>query len=117
MYNIVQLFSFEKTTQRALTRDYFMKLVCDRRLFKAVFSVGILSVTSLLTINLGANGAPTTKPGCVIKGNISVATGKKLYHIPGMRNYDATIIDLAKGERWFCTEAEAQSNGWIKASR
>ena len=94
-----------------------MKLVGDRRLLKTAVSVGVVAVTLLLTIELSANGAPTTTLGCIVKGNISVATSKKLYHLPGMRNYDATIIDLAKGERWFCSEAEAQANGWIKASR
>ena len=98
-----------------------MKLVCDHRLIKTVISVGILAVTSLLTMELGVSRPSSISsialPGCSIKGNISVATGRKLYHLPGMRNYAATIIDLAKGERWFCTEAEAKSNGWIKAQR
>ena len=94
-----------------------MKVVGDRRLLKTAVSVGVVAVTLLLTMELSANGAPTAIPGCVIKGNISVATSKKLYHLPGMRNYNATIIDPKKGERWFCTEAEAQANGWIKASR
>lgn len=98
-----------------------MHPVRDRRLLKTAISVGILAVTSFWTMELVASGAPVitsvAKPGCVIKGNISVATGKKLYHLPGMRNYEATIIDLTKGERWFCSEAEAQSNGWVKAQR
>lgn len=99
-----------------------MKPVRDRGLLNTIVSVGILAVTSLLTINLGATSATqktlvASNSECNIKGNISVATGKKLYHLPGMRNYKATIIDLAKGERWFCTEAEAQANGWIKAQR
>ena len=97
-----------------------MKPVRDRRLLKAIIGSGILAIISILTMGLGASSAPTnisSKPGCVIKGNISSATGKKLYHLPGMRNYEATIIDTAKGERWFCTEAEAKSNGWIKASK
>ncbi len=98
-----------------------MKPVRDRKLLDTVVSVGILATTSILTMNLGAISAPTitsvATPRCNIKGNISVATGKKLYHLPGMRNYKATIIDLAKGERWFCSEAEAKSNGWIKAQR
>ena len=75
-----------------------MKLICDRKLLNTVVSVGILTVTALLTIELSANDAATTS-GCVVKGNISVATGRKLYHLPGMRNYAATIIDLAKGDR------------------
>lgn len=98
-----------------------MKAVRDRKLLNTVISVGILAVTSLLTMNLGASSAPVitsvVTPGCNIKGNISVATGKKLYHVPGMRNYEATIIDLTKGERWFCSEAEAIANGWVKAQR
>ncbi len=98
-----------------------MQPVRDRRLLKTVISGGILAVISLLTMELGASSAPVitsvAKPGCVIKGNISVATGKKLYHLPGMRNYEATIIDPTKGERWFCSEAEAIANGWIKAQR
>lgn len=50
----------------------------------------------------------------VIKGNIS-SSGEKIYHVPGQRYYDVTVIDEAKGERWFCTEAEAVAAGWRKA--
>jgi endonuclease YncB( thermonuclease family) len=55
----------------------------------------------------------TTAGQCVIKGNIS--KGERIYHVPGGRYYDATVIDAAKGERWFCTEAEAVAAGWRKA--
>jgi len=58
-----------------------------------------------------------TMPGCVIKGNISVDTRDKLYHIPGMEDYDRTIISPAKGERWFCSESEALAAGWQRAPR
>lgn len=54
------------------------------------------------------------KEGCLIKGNIS-SSGEKIYHLPGQRYYDKTVIDEAKGERWFCTEEEAQKAGWRKA--
>lgn len=59
--------------------------------------------------------APAPQPtatNCKIKGNISYTTGEKIYHIPGQRFYDITKIDTAKGERWFCTEAEAIKAGW-----
>lgn len=50
-------------------------------------------------------------PGqCLIKGNISESG--RIYHVPGSRNYDTTRIDEMKGERWFCTEAEARAAGW-----
>ena len=50
--------------------------------------------------------------GCNIKGNISVRTGERIYHVPGGKFYDATRISLANGERWFCSEEEARAAGW-----
>lgn len=49
--------------------------------------------------------------GCNIKGNIS-RDGDRIYHAPGMRSYGATRIHESKGERWFCSESEAQAAGW-----
>ena len=65
--------------------------------------------------------APQPPPGadagkCVIKGNIS-SSGEKIYHVPGGRSYDDTIITESKGESWFCTEQEAVDAGWRKAKR
>ncbi len=55
-------------------------------------------------------------PGdCQIKGNIS--SGGQIYHRPGQEHYAATRIDTAKGERWFCSEAEARAAGWRAARR
>ena len=54
-------------------------------------------------------------PGsCQIKGNIS-AKGERIYHVPGQRSYNQTKISPAKGERWFCSEAQAQAAGWRRA--
>jgi endonuclease YncB( thermonuclease family) len=47
---------------------------------------------------------------CAIKGNVSSAG--KIYHVPGSKSYAKTKIDEASGERWFCTEAEAEAAGW-----
>lgn len=55
--------------------------------------------------------------GCTVKGNISFDDGLKLYHVPGMRDYEITIISEAKGERWFCSEADAIANGWVRAPK
>ena len=51
---------------------------------------------------------------CTIKGNIA-SDGEKIYHVPGQRYYAATKIDVAKGERWFCSTAEARRAGWRAA--
>ena len=48
----------------------------------------------------------------VIKGNISIRTGEKIYHVPGGEFYDETAIDTVKGERFFCTQGEAVAAGW-----
>lgn len=58
-----------------------------------------------------------TKPGCKIKGNISINTGRKVYHVPGAEDYESTVINPSSGERWFCTESEAIANGWQKSPR
>jgi hypothetical protein len=53
--------------------------------------------------------------GCNIKGNISVTSGERIYHMPSQDYYDETRIDFSKGERWFCSEGEARSAGWRKS--
>jgi hypothetical protein len=52
---------------------------------------------------------------CVIKGNVSYDTGEQIYHLPGQKYYDSTVIDPRYGERWFCTEEDAINNGWRKS--
>jgi hypothetical protein len=51
---------------------------------------------------------------CAIKGNIS-SSGERIYHVPGQRYYDKTLINGLQGGRWFCTEQEAIAAGWRKA--
>lgn len=48
---------------------------------------------------------------CKIKGNIS-GKGERIYHVPGSRHYDRTVLNEADGERWFCSESEAIAAGW-----
>jgi endonuclease YncB( thermonuclease family) len=62
------------------------------------------------------HGAPQAVPGdCAIKGNIS--GNGRIYHRPGQENYDATQINPARGEQWFCTPAEAEAAGFRAARR
>lgn len=48
--------------------------------------------------------------GCPIKGNIS--SSGRIYHTPWSRWYARTRINQGRGERWFCSEAEAIAAGW-----
>lgn len=54
-------------------------------------------------------------PSCKIKGNVSINTGERIYHVPGQEFYSITEISSRYGERWFCSEAEAQQAGWRRA--
>ena len=51
---------------------------------------------------------------CTIKRNIG-KSGTRIYHVPGGRFYDRTRTNALKGERWFCTEAEARAAGWRRS--
>jgi hypothetical protein len=62
-------------------------------------------------------GCTYHKAGCDIKGNVSFNTGEKIYHVPGSEFYAATVINPDYGERWFCTQADAITNGWRKSSK
>jgi endonuclease YncB( thermonuclease family) len=60
-------------------------------------------------------GAEQAAPkGCAIKGNVT-AHGH-IYHMPWSPWYGKVKVDEAKGERWFCSEAEALAAGWRPAA-
>lgn len=63
----------------------------------------------------GANPSSPVRSSCRIKGNIS-GSGH-IYHVPGSEYYEQTRINTSKGERWFCSEAEARAAGWRRAHR
>lgn len=53
--------------------------------------------------------------GCPIKGNNNGR--ERIYHLPWDQSYDATRISPHKGERWFCSEEQAEAAGWRRAKR
>jgi endonuclease YncB( thermonuclease family) len=58
----------------------------------------------------------STSGSCRIKGNIA-SDGERIYHVPGQEYYAKTRISKGKGERWFCSEADARAAGWRAAQR
>jgi hypothetical protein len=87
----------------------------------------LVVVTTLISAPSGTALAAKKKPAmmprssssstaaCNIKGNISTKGDEKIYHLPTCASYTQTIIDEASGERWFCSEKQAQDAGWRKA--
>lgn len=65
--------------------------------------------------NIGIFGSICTQdinivnPKCNIKGN------NNLYHYPGCGQYNNTIVQLYLGDRWFCSNTEAEKAGYTKA--
>lgn len=76
----------------------------------------VLPVANKVTNNYYDNLKESPYPDRLIKGNIN-SKGEKIYHCPGQRDYNKTVIDESKGERWFATEEEARNAGWRKAQR
>lgn len=65
----------------------------------------------------GVPAASTPTPtGCRIKGNLT-PKGERVYYAPGARGYAQTQVNPSRGERWFCTEAEAIAAGWRAAGQ
>lgn len=62
-----------------------------------------------------AHASPPPSPDCAIKGNIS-ANGR-IYHLPGQQFYEQVVVRTDLGQRWFCSEEEAQAAGWRRARR
>ena len=89
--------------------------------FAAVAALGFAGTAALLAPDQGtsmaSNALATFGRDCQIKGNISIGSGEKIYHLPGQEYYRETVIRPEYGERWFCTEAEARQAGWRKAGR
>lgn len=52
----------------------------------------------------------TSSGKCNIKGNIS-KKGDRIYHVPGQKYYEKTVISEPDGERWFCSEEDARKAG------
>ena len=53
--------------------------------------------------------------GCPIKGGVK--RGQRIYVLPWSRDYESTRVSTGRGERWFCSESEAQAAGWKPSDR
>lgn len=85
----------------------------------------IVTVVVLIGVSVGGfliyqnnQAVEAAKPKCdnpTVKGNISFRTGEKIYHNPGDKSYDKTLITPATGEKMFCSEQDARDAGWRHA--
>lgn len=100
---------------RRFSQDY-VAAEQSARLGRRGLWAGPVTAPSEYRAALSARTAEPDHPqGCAIKGNIS-ASGR-IFHSPGQRDYDRTRINVAAGERWFCSATEARAAGWRAARR
>ena len=104
MGNVVR---FKRRRRRAST----YRRPAKRRWVKPV--VSLVLIAGALAAVLGYLAIPVA--GCRIKGNISVDTGERIYHMPGQEYYDETIVRPERGERYFCSQLGALWAGWRRA--
>jgi endonuclease YncB( thermonuclease family) len=62
------------------------------------------------TVPVSQTVAPAPATGCTIKGNINAA-GECIYHLPGSPSYADTVITPSRGEKYYCSIAEAAAAG------
>ena len=100
------------TAYRRFAMDYADEEIAARRAGRGFWSV---QMPDAAAYRAARAAEPTTEATCAIKGNVSA--GGRIYHMPGQDHYAATRISPARGERWFCSEAEARAAGWRAARR
>jgi hypothetical protein len=61
------------------------------------------------------DGCAVYLKGCGIKAIINQNNGEKVYLLPGSKFYDQVAMNPGCGDRWFCTETEAQAKGFQKS--
>lgn len=78
-------------------------------------SIPSTSISIMNDHNLNNCGYTYHKIWCDIKWNIN-RRWEKIYHLPGRKYYNRTIITPSKWERWFCSEIQA-INCWWRPSK
>ncbi|MEP4197571.1 MAG: thermonuclease family protein [Aliishimia sp.] len=98
-------------------REYSMAYDLDEKtaavMGRGLHSSQMQSPAAFRKSRIKGRDAPTQN--CAIKGNISKSG--RIFHVPGQDHYDRTGINLARGERWFCSVSEAKAAGWRAAKR
>ncbi len=107
---------FTARSRRRRSGSVGKSLVLSVILSASAVAAAVLYLEGGFFANTLVPAAKSVLSSCAIKGNIS-RSGERIYHVPGGTWYDRTKINPLKGERWFCSEAEAIATGWRKALR
>ncbi|ETI64280.1 nuclease [Sphingobium sp. C100] len=98
------------TAYRRYSLTYVPAETRARAARRGIWAHGLQRPEAYRRTQRGPDPAPPNA-SCGIKGNIA-ASGARIYHLPGSRTYADVRIDTSKGERWFCSAAQARRAGW-----
>lgn len=56
-------------------------------------------------------------PKCNIKGNIGETKRDRYYFTPSCPNYTQTVVWTSFGDKWFCSEKEAENAGFVRGTK
>jgi len=107
-----------RSAQRGMWAGAFIAPWDWRHRSKKTIILGAVAVpvTAQAQLLAPASSSGAASAECTIKGNVN-RKGERIYHLPGSLTYAKVNMNKGIGERWFCTESEAQAAGWRKAGR
>jgi len=118
-----------KTGERSFQRDLVWVKVDGINVNKVMVGEGMATKDEGFTdeIEMAENEAKSVKrgiwssqctaerEGCVIKGNFHKGTKDRIYHLEDCYNYKQVVINPNEGDKWFCSEKEAEAAGFVKS--
>lgn len=106
---------YARPRRAVMQRKLSVPSILTALLLVSAAGAGFTSADSSPSLSLGGIGAMLPGSGCNIKGNISLNTDERIFHVPGQKYYQETRVSVMRGERWFCSEGEARKAGWRRS--
>jgi hypothetical protein len=107
-------------TKQKVQLGLFPELLKQSNIIPVIVTTTELSNTAkefASVLGIQVNKIPMDDNYPCIKCNINFQTNEHIYHLPFDQQYDNTIIDVKKGERWAKTVKEAESMGFRRGWR
>jgi len=102
---------------RSNPRDkLYYKLLLEKKNEAKAARAGLWGACDIESTEPTQGDTPPPSAKCSIKGNISLHTFEKTYMLKECAQYSQIKVDPTLGEKYFCSEAEAQKAGFKKAA-
>ena len=114
----VKYFLDHKRTNQKIQIDLFPDLLRQNNIIPVLITTTDLSPTAKdfgAALGIKVLKIPMNNDYPCIKCNINFQSNDKIYHLPFDQQYDNTMIDQAKGEKWVQTIQEAEALGFRRA--